>query len=41
MGDSYDVICQKDSLIAGVTGVENGSLAIQATIDLWKQLSFK
>ncbi len=38
MGNSYDVIFQKDSLIAGVTGVENDSLAIQATIDLWKQL---
>jgi len=38
MGDGYDVIFQKDSLIAGVTGVENESLAIQATIDLWKQL---
>ncbi len=41
MGNSYDVIFQKDSLIAGVTGVENESLAIQATIDLWKQLDLK
>ena len=38
MGDNYDVVFQKDSLIAGVTGVKNESLAIQATIDLWKQL---
>jgi hypothetical protein len=38
MGGSYDVIFQKGSLIAGVTGVEKESLAIQATIDLWKQL---
>jgi hypothetical protein len=38
MGDGYDVIFQKDSLIAGVTGVKNESLAIQATIDLWTQL---
>jgi hypothetical protein len=38
MGDNYDVIFQKDSLIGGVTGVENEGLAIQATIDLWKQL---
>jgi hypothetical protein len=38
MGDGYDVIFQKDSLIGGVTGVEKESLAIQATIDLWKQL---
>ena len=38
MGSSYDVIFQKDSLIAGVTGVKKKDLAIQATIDLWKQL---
>jgi hypothetical protein len=38
MGNNYDAIFQKDSLIGGVTGVENESLAIQATIDLWKQL---
>ena len=38
MGSSYDVIFQQDSLIAGVIGVKIKELAIQATIDLWKQL---
>jgi len=38
MGNCYDVIFQKDSLIAGVTGVENESLALQAAVDLWKKL---
>jgi len=38
MGGYYDVIFQKGSLIAGVTGVDDEKLAIQSTIDLWKQL---
>jgi hypothetical protein len=38
MGGNYDAVFQKDSLIGGVTGVENESLAIQAAIDLWRQL---
>jgi hypothetical protein len=38
MGGSYDVIFQKDSFIAGVTGIENENMAIQAAIDLWKQI---
>jgi hypothetical protein len=38
MGNNFDVIFQKESLIGGVTGVENENLAIQATIDLWGQL---
>lgn len=38
MGKNYDVIFQKESLIGGVTGVEEESLAIMATIDLWGQL---
>ena len=38
MGYNYDVVFQKDSLIGGVTGAENESLAIQATTDLWRQI---
>ena len=38
MSGNYDAVFQKDSLIGGVTGVENENLAIQAAIDLWRQL---
>ena len=38
MDGSYDVIFQKGRLVAGVTEVEDKRLAVEATIDLWKQL---
>jgi len=38
MGGSYDVVFQKGRLVAGVTEVKDTRLAIEATIDLWKQL---
>ena len=38
MDGSYDVVFQKDRLVAGVTGVKDKKLAVDATIDLWKQL---
>jgi hypothetical protein len=38
MGKYYDVIFQKGSFAAGVTGVKDKDLAIGAAIDLWKQL---
>ncbi len=38
MGRYYDVIFQKGCLAAGVTGVKDKKLAIEAAIDLWKQL---
>jgi len=38
MNGSYDVVFQKGSLIAGVTEVKDKKLAVEATIDLWKQL---
>ncbi len=38
MGKTYDVIFQKDRLIAGVTAIKNRSLALQAATDLWRQL---
>jgi len=38
MNGSYDVVFQKGRLVAGVTQVKDKKLAIEATIDLWKQL---
>lgn len=38
MGRYYDVYFQKGCLAAGVIGVTNKELAIEAAIDLWKQL---
>jgi len=38
MDGSYDVGFQKGRLVAGVTEVKNKRLAVEATIDLWKQL---
>jgi CubicO group peptidase (beta-lactamase class C family) len=38
MDGSYDVVFQKGSLVAGVTEVKDKRLAVEATIDLWKQL---
>ena len=38
MGRSYDVVFQKGHLVAGVTEVKDKKLAVEATIDLWKQL---
>jgi len=38
MGRGYDVIFQKGNLVAGVTEVKDKRLAVEATIDLWKQL---
>jgi len=39
MNGSYDVVFQKGNLVGGVSMVEEQNLAIQAAIDLWKQLS--
>ena len=38
MGDIYDVVFQKGTLVAGVTGAENREIGIQAAADLWRQL---
>jgi hypothetical protein len=38
MDGSYDVVFQKGRLVAGVTEVKDKELAVEATIDLWKQL---
>ena len=38
MGGCHDIVFQKGDLVAGVTGVKNVKLAIEVTIDLWKQL---
>jgi hypothetical protein len=38
MGGSYDVVFCKGDLIAGVTGAKDEKVAIQAAIDLWRQL---
>ena len=38
MDGSYDVVFQKGRLVAGVTEVKDKGLAVEATIDLWKQL---
>jgi len=39
MGRNYDVISQEGRLVAGVSMVEDQNLAVQVTIDLWRQLS--
>ncbi len=39
MNGNYDVVFQKGNLVGGVSMVEEQSLAIQAAIDLWRQLS--
>ena len=38
MGDIYDVVFQKDTLVAGVTEVQDRDVGIQAAVDLWRQL---
>lgn len=38
MNGSYDVVFQKGNLVGGVSAVAEQSLAIQAAIDLWRQL---
>jgi len=38
MGGSYDTVFQKYRFVAGVVGVEDRDAAIQATIDLWRQI---
>ena len=38
MGDIYDVVFQKGTLIAGVTEAQDPDVGIQAAVDLWKQL---
>jgi CubicO group peptidase (beta-lactamase class C family) len=38
MDGSYDIVFQKGRLVAGVTEVKDKRLAVEATIDLWKQL---
>jgi hypothetical protein len=38
MGDIYDVVFQKCTLVAGITGVEDQDVGIQAAVDLWRQL---
>ncbi len=41
MKGSYDVVFQKGRLVGGVSMVEEQSLAIQAAIDLWRQLPYE
>ncbi len=38
MDKYYDVIFQKGSLVAGVIGLKNKDLAVEASIDFWKQI---
>jgi CubicO group peptidase (beta-lactamase class C family) len=38
MDGSYDIVFQKGRLVAGVTEVKDKKLAVEAAIDLWKQL---
>ncbi len=38
MGDIYDVVFQKGTLVAGVTEVQDQDVGIQAAVDLWRQL---
>lgn len=38
MGGIYDIMFQKGRLVAGVTEVEDQNTAVQAAIDLWRQL---
>ena len=38
MGGSYDTVFQKGRLVGGVVGVEVQNVALQTTIDLWRQL---
>jgi hypothetical protein len=38
MGGSYDVVFCKGPLIAGITSAEDEQAAIEAAIDLWRQL---
>jgi len=38
MGDIYDIVFQKGTLVAGIAGVEDPDVGIQAAVDLWKQL---
>lgn len=39
MGDNYDIIFQKGRLVGGVSSVDNRTLALQAAINLWNQLT--
>lgn len=39
MGRYYDVIFQKGSVVGGVTGLKDKTLAVEASIDFWKQLA--
>ena len=41
MDGSYDVIFQKGNLVGGVSAVKEENLAIQAAIDLWRQLHYE
>jgi len=41
MNGNYDVVFQKGNLMGGVSMVEEQSLAIQAAIDLWRQLPYE
>jgi len=38
MGEVYDVVFRKGTLVAGVTEVQEQDVGIQAAVDLWKQL---
>lgn len=38
MGGINDIVFQKGRLVAGVTGVEDQKVGVQAAVDLWRQL---
>jgi hypothetical protein len=38
MGYGYDVVFQKGTLVAGITGAEEREVGIEAAVDLWRQL---
>ena len=41
MGEINDIVFQKGCLVAGVTGVEDQDVGVQAAVYLWKQLQSK
>ena len=38
MGGIYDIVFQKGALVAGIAGVEDQDVGIEAAVDLWRQL---
>jgi len=38
MGGSYDIVFQKGRIVAGVSAVEDRDMAIQVSVDLWREL---